>query len=436
MKIYTQLSELPESIAVALYGAGEVGVAFLRLLRQQRPDIEVVCFIDSYKTGVVDRVEVISPEECGRHRFDEVIITSFAFYEQITTLLDRLEISPYATISPTFDSQAESPTILYAFYDRAVSPDGFDIVGFLVLVEAERIRRGLDVVHLVVVPASEDAVLRSGCLDREEQRRDHESSCWYEQNILIPCCWMLPSCSGVTRSSSREESRLILRYLATDYFPSGYTVDRPVPYYSWNRVVDIVGSRDFTLPLRATAKGLEYVGRWLDARVMGKKEVTITVRESIYHQDRNSRLDAWIAFADRIRAEGYFPLWVRDTEVSMDLVPRELSSESLFLEVPWNLELRMALYELAYLNMFTGSGPSVMANYNRRVCLVRFELTRSDHFDCSAEHMAEEGVPEGSPLPGSSDLQRTVWAEEEEGRIYSEFTSMVGLVEERTFVGG
>ncbi len=434
MKIYSQLSEIPLRAKVALYGAGEVGVAFCRLLQQKREDVEVLFFVDSYKSGEVCEIEVLSPAECAKRQYDEVIITSFAFSQQISELLDTHDIVPFSSISPVFDSDAGSTTLLYAFYDRAVSPDGFDIIGFLALAEAERVRMGLDGIHVVVVPPPHDHFLKPGedseAFDEPDERlRDQAASQWYEQNILLPCCWMLPSCKGVTRSSSRDESQAIFHHVATNVFPQVYTVEQPIPCYSWIKVVDVSRKSYFSLPLRATRKGLHYVQRWLDAHLPDKKVVTITVRESIYHQDRNSQFDEWVHFAHMIEAQGYLPLWVRDTEVSMEPPPGELDGQMIFKEVPWNLELRMALYELAYLNMFTGSGPSVMANYNQEVRLVRFELTRSEHFGCSSEHMAEEGLPVGSQLPGSGDFQRTVWAEEKRDRLYLEFTRMVEQIE-------
>ena len=48
-----------------------------------------------------------------------------------------------------------------------------------------------------------------------------------------------------------------------------------------------------------------------------------------------------------------------------------------FPEVSWNVELRVALYELSYLNMFTLGGPSALCMYNQWARSITFKLIAS-----------------------------------------------------------
>lgn len=433
MNIIRKLSDVPEHARLCLYGAGEVGMSLFLLLKERRPDVRVVCFVDSFKNGERHGVAIVSPETLQSRAadFDQVVITSLVFADQIRDILEKHGIDRYSGISPVLEDVAPTagPKILYAFYDRAVSPDGFDIVLFLYLAELERLKRGYDAIHVVIVPKQDASFVRHGEAlvygsGHAGQTRDAAASTWYERNVLIPCCWLMPSCGKVSLLGSREEAGTLFGNVGGRIFPEGYAHTAPRENYAWSRIVRAVDEAKTLPSFRATPAACEHLKPWLERQAGGKPVVSITFRESLYQQDRNGNADAWIRFARTISADGFFPVFIRDTGVALEEPAAELAEFCIFREGSWNLELRMALYELAYLNMFTGGGPSILAHYNRTVPLVRFQVMREGVFECSRQHLEADGLTYGRPLPGATPFQITVWGEERYERMVREFHAL------------
>jgi FkbM family methyltransferase len=63
MEILKRLSDIPRNSSVVLYGAGQGGSNFLKVLRIFRTDIEVIGFIDMFQKGRKEGLTIASPEE-------------------------------------------------------------------------------------------------------------------------------------------------------------------------------------------------------------------------------------------------------------------------------------------------------------------------------------------------------------------------------------
>ncbi len=444
MNTAQQLSDFPHNCRIALFGAGEVGVSLLFLLKEKRPDISIVCFIDSYKKGYCHGVNIIKPaklqESC--HMIDLIVITSFAFSPQIAKDLDESGITNYCCLNPLLGNTETNVSLpkridtLYAFYDRSLSPDGFDIILFLCLAELKRNELGCHSIHVVIVPKPDNLFVKRGerfTYGRENDQtvRDDSSTSWFERNVLVQCCWMLPSCKGVTLAVDRSEAGDIYENIADQYFPDNYSVSNPVEGYSWAKVVAEVQKNQFYPPLRSTPKALDYISRWIAAYVPDKKIVSITLRESNSQKDRNSNIEEWLQFAQQIKNEGYEPVIIRDTATSFNQVPKEMQSFLIFQAASWNMELRMACYELSYINMFTAGGPSFLAQYNKNVKLIRFLILRNTVFECSKEHYEADGIIAGTQFPGAMPYQITIWEEEKHEIMLREFHKLCLQLETR-----
>ena len=57
-QVLNSLNELPAASKIALFGAGETGQEFVRKLRISRPDVEVVCFFDSFSEGSWENISI------------------------------------------------------------------------------------------------------------------------------------------------------------------------------------------------------------------------------------------------------------------------------------------------------------------------------------------------------------------------------------------
>jgi len=85
--IIDEVEAIPRNAAVGIYGAGGRGSLLLSILRERRPDVEVRCFFDDYKSGEVAGVPILN-YPCERDRVDLecVLVASLAAAEILARL--------------------------------------------------------------------------------------------------------------------------------------------------------------------------------------------------------------------------------------------------------------------------------------------------------------------------------------------------------------
>lgn len=254
---------------------------------------------------------------------------------------------------------------LYAFYDLETCPITFNFVEFLIDAEYESRKAGKDGFVVVFVPhsgkhdparvwAEYDAVF------------DATSREWRFQNILMPLTSLSVYCKGVYLLATRDEA-VVLAKRHSVYPPLYDGVNlRQMDMAAFNRKLTHPGVFE---GLKAHPQGLRYVENWCGARGVDRPLVTITIRENGFDPVRNSDIEAWIHFGHHLAATGYQPVVIPDTDVSL-LEDRRFDGLLQFPECAWNLGLRMALYERAFLNMYVANGPSALATYNPRCSYV------------------------------------------------------------------
>jgi hypothetical protein len=108
--------------------------------------------------------------------------------------------------------------ILFAFYDLKVAPVTFDFLWFLAAADLERRRRGLNSVHVVIVPGPHNGVRQ----EAEDYNAivDAQTRQARIYNILVQACRVLPSCSGLTLPGSRQEAAFLRSVVARHVLPA------------------------------------------------------------------------------------------------------------------------------------------------------------------------------------------------------------------------
>jgi len=331
-----------------------------------------------------------------------------------------------------WNTNKTQPDVLYAFYDIAASALTFDVVPFLVLAELQRKQVGCSSLHIVTVPGPAEG-FRSG--EIETYRRlgaatyDSDYLGWRLRNVVVPCCWLMPSCKQVTVCTSREEAQAFQASLVRHSFPVGYSVRFPEKRYGMMHILAAT-SKGVVLPtIQATPQACRFVSNWLHAKAGNRKVITITLRECPYEPDRNSNLEAWGAFARSLDPSIYCPVVVRDTEASFKPLPPELDGLVVFPEVLWNIELRAALYELSYLNMFVNNGPVLLCLFNRQTRYIMFKVITPSCSATTEEHYLRHGVVPGSQFKHATPFQRLVWEDDRLEVIQEAFREMCDRIE-------
>jgi hypothetical protein len=316
---------------------------------------------------------------------------------------------------------------LYYFYDLDAALVTYDVVDSLVLAELERRRRGCDSVYVVVVPGR-NARFREEASESEEGI-DGASRRWRLHHLVIPAFALLPTCSGYSVCRDRRQATLF-RLMVGDVYPPSYWPAFPLCLFR----MPILEAARRGVPifpmLRSPDQSLRYVRRWLDGRAGARKVVTITLRDSGHEPGRNSNLIAWVEFARELDPDEWAPVFVLDTDSAMDPAPEAIRDFAVFHEGPWNLALRSALYELAYLNLAIVHGSTELFWYNHRCRYVVF-VPRDDTGQTAAAPavMAAYGFIEGESLPFATPVQKWVWEPDTPEAIRREFAGMCAVIE-------
>jgi hypothetical protein len=317
--------------------------------------------------------------------------------------------------------------VLFAFYDLQVAPITFDFLWFLAAADLQRRHLGLKSVHVVIVPGGHDGVRRER--DDYELVIDATARQARIQNILIQACRVLPSCRGLTLSTSRTEAAFLRSVVARHILPVDYEPALPVFPGPHSCLHAAHQGQSGVACLRAPAEELRAVDAWAKTHAGSRRLVAITLRRYGYMPARNSNLPAWIAFAWSLDASRYCPVFVPDTNDTIEGLPKELQDFVIFSEAAWSIPLRMALYERAFINLGVNNGPMGLAWLNARACYATLKIETADVPQSSLGFIRSFGFEPGKSLPFATPLQEWVWEDDTEQAISKTFRRLTERIE-------
>ena len=319
---------------------------------------------------------------------------------------------------------------LYAFYDLKVEPITFDVGWFLTGAELERRRLGLEHIHVVIVPCPDDGLRKEDL--RYESMVDRETRRWRIHNILIETVGLLPSCAGLTLAGTRHEVVRIRAAARERIYPRTYEPALPVAHHPNDSLFPARAGTGPIGVLRAGAQALRYIDQWVATHAAGRQMVTITLRNCEYNQARNSNVAAWAEFARGLDLRVWFPVFVLDTERTLGEVPKALQDFVVFREVSWNVGLRMALYERAWLNLGVNNGPMALCWLNERTRYITFKMVTPSVSQTTVAFNRSRGFEPNQSLPFATAFQMWVWEDDSLDVIEREFQQMVARIERQS----
>ena len=110
-------------------------------------------------------------------------------------------------------------------------------------------------------------------------------------------------------------------------------------------------------------------------------------------------------------------------------MPSILDPDDVFREASWSVQLRLALYERAFLNLGVNNGPFLMAALGSLSRLLVFKMVTPSVPQTTEEFMRRLGFEVGGQLPFAGPFQRLVWEDDRLDVIEREFTAMVARIE-------
>lgn len=230
----------------------------------------------------------------------------------------------------TEEMQAVKP--LTAIYDLSIGPGTFEFFPFLC--EAERYRKefGFTCIDMLFVPGHCQG-------HREDNIRliGKEALDGMLQRICVNGARLLPSVRNIHFYQEKPEK------VEGELFPPMWGPERPVGLYGPEHFVN--GERALTATPAAKA--------WQRKRY-AKPYVTITMREAAYWLGRNSNLKNWLIAAEHLEEHGYDVVFVPDADGHV------VDGFHNCTEASQDIDLRMALYEGAALNLGVSNGPMAL----------------------------------------------------------------------------
>lgn len=269
-----------------------------------------------------------------------------------------------------------------AFYDLAIGPVSYDFVSWLVRAMKERDARGCAAMHVVIVP-NEGGL---GGFARHWGEHDAAATRWRFWHIVVPACQLADA--TLTIAADREQAER-LRPVGPYWWPEG------AAHHS-GPLVEAARRGERIPRLVPSEAARRYVNEWV--AVLDRPIVTLTLRQQSTVKDRNSRRSEWAKFAGELRNR-YHVIALDDSHVALSV------GRGCFAEL--DVDLRLALYERAAMNLFSDNGPSVLPWFSGAP-FMRFCCACSDAG--SAEHWAKYlALRPGDQLPWARADQRLVY---------------------------
>jgi hypothetical protein len=331
-----------------------------------------------------------------------------------------------ATASDQTSDQVET---LQVFYDLKWYPVSFDLAYFLMSAEVARADRGLRQMSLVFVPQY-DAIRPDVPPDTTDWDLATHIA-WRFGHICLPVVSMFPTLIGFRVAPHRAEA-LAQWTAAKHQFPDRKDPTN-LPCASLNTYYRTAFARVHANPEkyqrpRALAELVAAVNESFAEHRRGRRLIVITLRHTRFSSSRNSNIKAWMKFASNLDATRYFPLFVPDTDTAFTADYGEWNSRCVR-EAAFDLNLRMALYEAAWLNLSASSGAFGFATLNDRCRTLGFNFVVSGASEASSASLEAFGFPIGKDPLYATQFQHWVWEEDEYPVIVREFAKMAEIIE-------
>lgn len=320
---------------------------------------------------------------------------------------------------------APNPETMFAFYDLEKGPLTYDFIHYLALAEKFRAVSGRRRLCVVIVPGRQNGF-------RNESPRDRfmndARKAWRLNHVLMPSCHLVPSSVGALRLRTREDARALLARLAPDaVFPVGYAVDEPICPYMLPILLQFAAAGPDIRSFRAPRMAAGLVRRLFRDRAGGARIVSITLRDSDFQPQRNSRVDDWLRIAELCRARGLFPVFVPDSEALLRGAATQLENFATLPLAAMSVAFRAAVYEESWLNLMTSNGPYALALYNARAHFSMFKLVVPEIPTATESFLRSQGIVPGAQLPFAGPDQRFVWSDDGFDEIAREIDRVASL---------
>lgn len=315
--------------------ANPLGIS--RLLEFGHKEIHVfgldLCNVKDGHRICFENVVYFTTEEQAQYA-NSFVMTCLSLADKGATIIPHGDGLTHAILRSVLRSKSER--VLTAVYDLQVSPPTYEVFTFLAEAERHRAANGYDSIDLVFAPGP-----MHGFRDDWLPPSPAERAAMLHR-ICVAGARLLPSVRNVHVMKQRA-------HLQGEFFPTDWTNDRPRFLYGPSF------QKNGHACLEATQAARDEI-----ARRYHQPYATITLREAEYWPNRNSTRDAWQCAATFLQNEGVPPVIIPDTH------GQGLDGFENFTPAAWDIDLRLALYEGATLNLGVANGPMALCMFGKK----------------------------------------------------------------------
>lgn len=248
-----------------------------------------------------------------------------------------------------------SRPILQAIYDLEHSPMTFDVMFFVACANMMATREKLAGYTITFLHGP------SGW--RKKSHKDlwltDDQKQWRLRQIHRPLAELAINCLGIGEYDKQDFASFLNRIDERLIFPPNYKSNNALKAYECQLFIkNKPRPQEFSV-FSPSPVALSKVDEWLRARNF-RRPVTMTLRTSTADSARNSNMQDWTAAATAIRSHGYDPIIIPDTDIGTTEV-HQIDGIPTFCLGSLSVDLRLAMYRRALLNLSHGGGPAFLA---------------------------------------------------------------------------
>jgi hypothetical protein len=240
---------------------------------------------------------------------------------------------------------------LLFIYDTRLNPITFDFLNNLYLanlVRHDSCVKGMDILLIfeenLTMRREESYILAIGA----------DNINWRLYNMLIPLTRLFSSVGRIHLVEIDQVSEIIKSY--NNIHPKGYSYANPKKLV---HRIDAPGL-SFLPSLRISVTAREIVAAYYPKKD-NRRIITITLRTYDYISARNSDIKSWVEFASKLDPMKYKIIFIPDASTNGVTTIEKIDAFEVFDSACWNIELRAALYDRAWMNMGVVCGPLVIS---------------------------------------------------------------------------
>ncbi|GGF52317.1 hypothetical protein [Alteromonas lipolytica] len=372
-------------------------------------------FFNSTGSGECQGQPVYALNQLVHNEFDKVVLAVYD-YGELLPLIENSDKAPLywfdakntelaLLTDPYFDNaQAcrQKTELLTVIYDMRIAPPTYDFVVFLIKSQLVAQERGLKGLRVIIAPGD-----KQGFRDNIDFFSQGEMA-FRVSHLLLPLIKLVDPGADIFLCSNREDARDIY-FSACHRFPDSHNFVKPIARHFYSEFFEAIDKGIEHRLIRASETCRERIAEWMRySNIAPQRAITLTLRESTAHNDRNSELAIWHQVATALTQAGYRVIVVRDTAKA--LFPLGWQSIDEFPVAALDVEMRTALYEQSWLNLGVCNGPAVLCFLMAQCRYLFFGMYNASCTSNTYEHLEKVGIKrDRDQIAGAGDGQYICW---------------------------